>query len=92
MRTASSRAKKLPGPSAAQWRSCKIRRYAKPTLFIGSSSEGLATARAIKEQFDSEMDVTLWNEGVFKLNTSTLESLLRVANFFDFRRARDDAG
>jgi hypothetical protein len=56
----------------------------KPTLFIGSSSEGLATARAIKEQLDSEMDVTLWNEGVFKLNTSTLESLLRVANFFDF--------
>ncbi len=29
MRTASSRAKKLPGPSAARWRSCKIRRYAK---------------------------------------------------------------
>src|SRR5258708_279285 len=29
MRTASSRAKKLPGPSAARWRSYKIRRYAK---------------------------------------------------------------
>src|SRR5882724_11220381 len=29
MRTASSRAKKLPGPSAARWRSCRIRRYAK---------------------------------------------------------------
>src|SRR6476646_3071012 len=29
MRTGSSRAKKLPGPSAAQWCSCKIRRYAK---------------------------------------------------------------
>src|SRR5882672_5054408 len=29
MRTALSRAKKLPGPSAARWRSCKIRRYAK---------------------------------------------------------------
>jgi hypothetical protein len=56
----------------------------KPTLFIGSSSEGLATARAIKDQFDSEMDVTLWNEGVFKLNTSTLASLLRAANFLDF--------
>src|SRR5258705_13136430 len=29
MRTDSSRAKKLPGRSAARWRSCKIRRYAK---------------------------------------------------------------
>src|SRR5216117_2022072 len=29
MRTASSRAKKLPGPSAARWRSYKVRRYAK---------------------------------------------------------------
>jgi release factor glutamine methyltransferase len=29
MRTASSRAKKLPGPSAARWRSYKPRRYAK---------------------------------------------------------------
>jgi predicted nucleotide-binding protein len=53
----------------------------KPTLFIGSSSEGLAAARAIKEQFDSEMGVTLWNEGVFKLNTSTLESLLGAADY-----------
>jgi hypothetical protein len=54
------------------------------TLFIGSSSEGLSTARAIKEQFDAEMDVTLWNEGVFKMNASYLESLLRASNSFDF--------
>jgi len=56
----------------------------KDTLFIGSSSEGLSTARAIKEQFDSEMDVTLWNEGVFKMNASYLESLLRASNSYDF--------
>ena len=56
----------------------------KTTMFVGSSSEGLAAARAIKEQFDRELDVTIWNEGVFKLNTSTLESLLRAASFFDF--------
>ena len=56
----------------------------KATMFVGSSSEGLAAARAIKEQFDLELDVTIWNEGVFKLNTSTLESLLRAASFFDF--------
>jgi len=56
----------------------------KETLFIGSSSEGLSTARAIKEQFDAEMDVTLWNEGVFKMNASYLESLLRASNSYDF--------
>ncbi len=56
----------------------------KPTMFVGSSSEGLAAARAIREQFDREMDVQIWNEGVFKLNASTLESLLRAASFFDF--------
>ena len=56
----------------------------KDTLFIGSSSEGLSTARAIKEQFDTEMDVTLWNEGVFKMNASYLESLLRASNSYDF--------
>ena len=33
------------------------------------ASAGLATGRAIKEQFDSDMDVTIWNEGVFKRNT-----------------------
>ena len=50
----------------------------KPTMFVGSSSEGLAAARTIREQFDREMDVQIWNEGVFKLNASTLESLLRA--------------
>lgn len=56
----------------------------KPSLFIGSSSEGLAVARAIKEQFDAEADVDLWNEGVFQLNTSYLESLLRATSLYDF--------
>ena len=56
----------------------------KDTLFIGSSSEGLSTAQAIKKKFDAEMDVTLWNEGVFKMNASYLESLLRASNSFDF--------
>src|SRR5487761_1923921 len=56
----------------------------KPSLFIGSSSEGLDVARAIKEQFDAEADVDLWNEGVFQLNTSYLESLLRATSLYDF--------
>lgn len=57
----------------------------KPTMFIGSSTEGLPAAEAIKRFFDAELDVTLWkDEGVFKLNSSYLESLLRASSFFDF--------
>ena len=56
----------------------------RPTIFIGSSSEGCPVARAIKEQFDAEADVDVWNEDVFQLNSSYLESLLRAVNLYDF--------
>jgi hypothetical protein len=56
----------------------------RPTIFIGSSSEGCSVARAIKEQFDAEADVDVWNEDVFQLNSSFLESLLRAVNLYDF--------
>jgi len=56
----------------------------RPTIFIGSSSEGRPTARAIKEQFDDEADVDIWDENIFKLHSSYLESLLRAANLYDF--------
>jgi predicted nucleotide-binding protein len=56
----------------------------RPTIFIGSSSEGRPTARAIKEQFDDEADVDVWDENVFQLNSSYLESLLRAASLYDF--------
>jgi len=42
---------------------------------FGRIDKGRRHQRAI----ESEMDVTIWNEGVFKLNSSTLESLLRAA-------------
>lgn len=35
---------------------------AKPTLFIGSSVEGLSVARAIKAELDFDMDVTVWSQ------------------------------
>ena len=56
----------------------------RPTIFIGSSSEARPTARAIKEQFDAEADVDVWDEDVFQLNSSFLESLLRAASLYDF--------
>jgi hypothetical protein len=56
----------------------------KPTLFVGSSKEGLEIARAAKVQLDEDAEVTLWNEGVFGLGKGTLESLERSLDDFDF--------
>lgn len=56
----------------------------KPSIFIGSSSEGLDVARAVEHHFDKYADVDVWTEDVFKLNQSYLESLLNAANLYDF--------
>lgn len=53
-------------------------------VFIGSSSEGLDVARAVKRQFRDITQTDLWNEGVFVLNKSNLDSLLKAANLYDF--------
>ena len=56
----------------------------KPSIFIGSSSEGLEIVEIVKEYFEKEAEVTIWNQDVFKLNQSGLESLLRAINVHDF--------
>ncbi|MGH7453643.1 MAG: nucleotide-binding protein, partial [bacterium] len=56
----------------------------KPTLFIGSSSEGLEVARAIEYQLKDDGEVTIWNEGIFGLSLGTLESLVNAIERFDF--------
>jgi hypothetical protein len=56
----------------------------KPYLFIGSSSEGLPVAKEIKEQLCKVADVTIWNEGIFEINKSYLDSLLDANFLFDF--------
>lgn len=56
----------------------------KPSLFIGSSSEGLEVARAIEDNLHKDTEVTIWNEGVFGLNQGNLESLVGALERFDF--------
>jgi predicted nucleotide-binding protein len=56
----------------------------KPTVFIGSSTRHLATANAIKGLLISDADARVWNEGVFSLNNSTLDDLLKAVDEFDF--------
>lgn len=56
----------------------------KPSLFIGSSKEGLEAARAIEVNLQHDVEVTLWTGGVFGLNSGTLEALVNALDRFDF--------
>jgi hypothetical protein len=57
----------------------------KPRIFIGSSSEGLATAQLVKKSFKKDFDCVIWNDGpVFGLGVSYLDSLLKAGSMFDF--------
>jgi len=62
-------------------RASTIRR---PTVFVGSSSEGVRIAKAVQRALDGVADVALWNQGVFELNLSYLESLLKATESVDF--------
>lgn len=56
----------------------------KPKLFIGSSSEALEIANAIQENLNYDAEVTVWNQGVFKLSSNTLNDLLLAVSQSDF--------
>jgi len=56
----------------------------KPRLFIGSSVEGLNIAYAIQENLSYTAEVTVWNQGVFNLSDTTIESLILVLENTDF--------
>ena len=55
-----------------------------PELFIGSSSEGQAVARAIEIHLQQATDTTIWMNGVFRPEVSFLQSLLNALDNFDF--------
>jgi CAP12/Pycsar effector protein, TIR domain len=56
----------------------------RPSLFIGSSTEGLRIAKAIQANLDASCETTLWSQGVFGLGEGTLESLVGAIEVFDF--------
>jgi hypothetical protein len=57
-----------------------------PALFIGSSSEGLKIAHAIRNDLQrrERVHVRLWDEGIFRLSESVPDSLVRTAAGYDF--------
>src|SRR4051812_9202749 len=56
----------------------------KPSLFVGSSSEGLELAGAVQVGLQDVAEVTVWNQGFFGLSQGTIESLVNALDRFDF--------
>ncbi len=56
----------------------------RPSVFIGSSAEGLPVAQAIQVNLDHACEVVLWSQGVFGLSGGTLETLVATLDTFDF--------
>ncbi|USX13258.1 nucleotide-binding protein [Oxalobacteraceae bacterium OTU3CAMAD1] len=56
----------------------------KPRVFIGSSVEGLEVAYAVQQNLLHEAEVTVWDQDVFKLSRTTMESLTEALKSNDF--------
>ena len=56
-----------------------------PRAFVGSSTEGLAIARQLKQLLKDDLSITIWDEGtVFGLSTTTIEALEAAVLQFDY--------
>src|SRR3954463_13698157 len=55
----------------------------RPRIFVGSSRETIRICRAIQSELRDEFEVTVWNQGVFKLTYTALDSLLDVLDSSD---------
>lgn len=55
----------------------------KPTVFIGSSVEGLAIAEAIQLGLDIVAECTIWNQSVFPPSKTIIEGLVDVSRSFE---------
>ena len=56
----------------------------KPSLFVGSSSEGKEIAHAIQFLLRADARVECWNHDVFDPSTSTLSALIAALDTFDY--------
>jgi predicted nucleotide-binding protein len=60
------------------------RKNMRPRIFVGSSTERLEIAYAVQENLDHDAQVTVWTQGIFKLSTTSLDSLIAALDKFDF--------
>lgn len=56
----------------------------KSRIFIGSSVEGLGIAYAIQQNLLHDAETTVWDQGVFELSSTTIESLTKTLSGADF--------
>src|SRR5262245_31786624 len=56
----------------------------RPSVFIGSSSEGRSIAEYLQVLLDADCEVQLWSQATFGLGDSTLASLVVAIERFDF--------
>jgi hypothetical protein len=56
----------------------------KPSMFVGSSSEGRSVAQQLQRGLAHVAKCRLWTQGVFELSESTLSSLLEATRSADF--------
>ena len=56
----------------------------KPKIFIGSSVEGLNVAYSIQQNLTHDAEATVWDQGVFELSATSVESLNEVLTTIDF--------
>lgn len=56
----------------------------RPSMFIGSSKEGLPIAEAIQINLDHDVECKIWSQGVFGLSSGTLETLVEASRKYDF--------
>jgi O-acetyl-ADP-ribose deacetylase (regulator of RNase III) len=52
-------------------------------VFVGSSGEAIAVCRAVQAELEDDLDVTVWNQDVFRFNYAALDSLLEALDSSD---------
>lgn len=56
----------------------------KPSVFIGSSVEGINIAYAIQQNLRHTAECTVWDQGVFEISSTAIESLSQCLEKMDF--------
>lgn len=57
---------------------------ARRRVFIGSSAESINIAFALQKGLEHATDPTVWNQGIFSLTSSSLQSLIQALDQFDY--------